>query len=358
LPTLEPGDLSPSALTDARRYRALSAAIRRVRGVPFHVRIEGENPLVLDVDDVTLEGATTSFQAHLRVAPADFARTYNAAQIATAPALAIGANSPTFLGHRLWDETRIALFRQSVDDRVEATSDWRPSRVSFGHGWVREGIAELFEECVAMHAPLLPLDDGEDALGVVRAARVPRLAALRLHSGTTWRWNRPVYDEAHGGHLRIEMRALPAGPTTTDALATAAFLLGLTLGLAPHTDAIVRRLTFGQARRNFYEAAQHGPDAEILWPSEAVPSPRAVRALDLVRVLIPVARHGLLAHGVAEEEADAMLDVISARVARGTTGARWQRGALAVMPRAEMLERYLAHAATGEPVHAWPAVLP
>jgi hypothetical protein len=218
---------------------------------------------------------------------------------------------------------------------------------------VRGGAAELFEEAIAMHAPLLPVDDDEDALAAVHAGRVPRLDALRLHNGTTWRWNRPVYDALSGGHLRIEMRALPAGPTTLDALASAAFLLGLTLGLAPHADRLVHRLTFGQARRNFYEAARHGLDAQLLWPCEAVPSPRAIRARDLVASVLPVARHGLVTHGVAHDEADEMLAVIAARAAAATTGASWQRRALAVLPPAEMLERYLANAATGAPVHAW-----
>jgi hypothetical protein len=54
---------------------------------------------------------------------------------------------------------------------------------------------------------------------------VPALEELRLHQGTVWRWNRAIYDPAEGGHLRIEMRALPAGPTVIDMLANAAFLL-------------------------------------------------------------------------------------------------------------------------------------
>jgi hypothetical protein len=48
-----------------------------------------------------------------------------------------------------------------------------------------------------------------------------------------WRWNRPVYDATAGGHLRLELRALPAGPTITDMLANAAFLLGVILAVTP-----------------------------------------------------------------------------------------------------------------------------
>jgi hypothetical protein len=84
-------------------------------------------------DDVGLEGANTSFQVHLRVDPDRFADHVNAAQLATGPVLAVAGNSPTFLGHRLWQETRVALFKQAVDDRDAAgRSSRRVSRVALG----------------------------------------------------------------------------------------------------------------------------------------------------------------------------------------------------------------------------------
>jgi gamma-glutamyl:cysteine ligase YbdK (ATP-grasp superfamily) len=364
LPTLRAEDLSSSALTSTPRFRALSTGLRRLRQAPFQVAIDGDDTLDFTCDDVTLEGATTSWQVHLRVPPADFARTYNACQIATAPVLAAAVNSPTFLGRRLWDETRIALFRQAVDDRPDAApDDWRPSRVSFGHGWVRESALELFGENVAMHAPLVASVGHEDPGAVVAAGGIPVLRELRLHNGTVWRWNRAVYDPGSGGHLRIEMRALPAGPTVVDMLANAAFLLGLTHALAGDADRIVTGLTFGQARRNFYAAARDGLDAELLWPSDP-PSPRTVPARRLIASLLPMAHAGLVAQGVLTDEADRLLDVVAGRVESGQTGAAWQRRALARLDArhardvalAAMLERYLGHAATDVPVHAWPAM--
>ena len=210
LPTLTEADLQASAMTDLKRYHALSAAMRRLRHAPFKVVIDGEDPLTVSCDDVTMEGANTSFQLHLRVAPDEFARTYNAAQIAIAPVLAAAGNSPIFLGHRLWEETRVALFRQAADERAEGFG-WRPAHVSFGHGWVREGALELFAESVALHAPFLPVVGPEDPLACVRDNGVPALDELRLHQGTVWHWNRAIYDPHGGGHLRVEMRALPAG---------------------------------------------------------------------------------------------------------------------------------------------------
>jgi hypothetical protein len=150
-----------------------------------------------------------------------------------------------------------------------------------------------------------------------------------------WRRNRAVHDPAGGGHLRIELRALPSGPTVTDMLANAAFLPGLTLALAGVAGTLVRRFAFRQAHHNFYRAAQLGLGAEPAWPVGA---------------------------GVLAEEADELLAVIEARAACGQTGAAWQGQALAALePKldrsralAAMLERYLELQRAGDPVHTWP----
>lgn len=363
LPTLRIEDLQRGAMTDLARYRALSAGIRRLRQAPFRVRIIGEDALEVSCDDVTFEGANTSLQLHLRVSPRDFARTHAAAQIATAPALAVAGNAPLFLGHRLWEETRIALFKQAVDERGDGAEGWRaPARVSFGHGWCRAGAYELFAESVALHAPLLPVVGPEDPLAALRAGGTPRLDELRLHHGTVWRWNRAVYDPAEGGHLRIELRALPAGPTVADMAANAAFLLGLTLGLAPHADWMLPALPFEHAHRNFYRAAQHGLAAELLWPAREAPSPRPTTVHALLPDLLATAREGLVAAGVEPAEADEHLGVVEARAAAGRTGARWQRRAFAAHARgrtkdaalAAVVEEYLGHAESETPVHRWP----
>lgn len=366
LPTLDEADLQSSALTDGRRYRALSAGVRRIRPEPFAVRIEGDEVVDVAADDVTFEGANASFQVHLRVAPDRFADTYNAAQIATAPALAISGNSPFFLGKRLWRETRVALFRQSVDDRspsdrIHDSEDWRPARVSFGHGWVRQGARELFDESVALHQPLLPEVGAEDPEAVLAAGGVPRLDELRLHHGTVWRWNRAIYDHGAGGHLRIEMRALPAGPTVQDMVASAAFLLGATLGLAPDAEELLTHLTFGQARRNFYAAARFGLDAQLLWPTRAGVSPELVPARELIERLLPIAHRGLVDNGVEEAEAATWLSIVAERTAAGLTGADWQRRMYdALLPRMTwqraamvLLDRYIELSESEQPVHTW-----
>lgn len=360
LPTLAPADLQSSAMTDLPRFRALSAGIRRLRRSPFHVRIDGEDPLDIRPDDVTYEGANTSLQIHLRVNPADFSALYNAIQMATAPALAVSVNSPTFLGHRLWDETRIALFAQAVDDRPAASRRHAAvPRVSFGEDWLERGALELFEHSVALHAPLLPVLSAEDPLAVTRAGGVPMLGELRLHHGTVWRWNRAVYDPAEGGHLRIEMRALPSGPTVADMMASATFLVGLALELSRDPDAVTS-FPFAAAHDNFCRAARHGLSAELSWPIEGRVT--ALRASDLVLRLLPIARRGLAHAGIDAGECERLLQIIEARAETRRTGAEWQRRRLAILETAcarpealaRMLSEYLDHSERGAPVHSWP----
>ena len=332
LPTLQQSDLGPEALTDLPRYSALNNRLRQVRHGPVQIRIAGIDSLELVSDDVSVEGANTSFQVHLRVNPAEFTRTYNAAQLAIAPVLAAAGNSPTFLGHRLWEETRIALCKQSIDDRDTRGPRRRLARMAFGTGWLRDGPLELFAESVRLHEPLLPvLGAGNQQDGGDRR-QGPPLHELRLHQGTVWRWNRAIYDPAAGGHLRIEMRGLPAGPTVIDMMANAAFLLGLSLWLAEQDPRWTYDLSFERAEHNFYRAAQHGLAAQLTWPVSRG-GPRTVRASELVAELLSSARAGLLRADVAPSEADRLLDVIAGRVATGQTGAVWQRTALAAAER-------------------------
>jgi hypothetical protein len=362
LPTLRRSDLDPGVITDVPRYRALNAGLRHLRPDSFQIRIAGVDPLQLASEDVAVEGANSSFQVHLRVNPAEFMRTYNAVQLATAPVLAVAGNSPTFLGHQLWEETRIALFKQSVDDRDGRGPRRRLARAAFGTGWLRGGPVTLFGESVRLHQPLLPVLGDADPREGVGGACAPPLDELRLHQGTVWRWNRAIYDPASGGHLRIEMRALPSGPTVIDMIANAAFLIGLSLWLAEQDPRWTYQLSFERAEDNFYRAAQYGLAAVLSWPFRDNRHMPTVTAGQLVPELLPPARDGLVRAGVAAAQADRLLGVISARVATGQTGAVWQRRTLAAAGQrlarepavAAMFERYLQCAITEQPVHTWP----
>jgi gamma-glutamyl:cysteine ligase YbdK (ATP-grasp superfamily) len=362
LPTLRVSHLSEGVLSDAPRYRALSRTLREMRGEPFAVHIKGRESLTAHCDDVALEGVNASFQVHLRVTPGDFAHAFNAAQLTSAPLLAAAGNSPFFDGKSLWDETRIALFQQSVDTRLDAKERKRmPSRVAFGYGWVRDAC-EPFAENVALHPALLPVCSDEDASAVLRAGGVPQLGELRLHHGTVWNWNRAIFDPAQGGHLRIEHRLLPSGPTLLDMVANAALALGLTLALAAHMPAVEPAFPFAYAEQNLTLAAKHGLDAELLWPSSRAPSPRTRRAGELLLELLPRAEAALVQAGVELDEASALLAIIRERVTTGRTGAVVQRALTRHFEARHgrdralvlMLEHYLEHSWSDVPVHRWP----
>lgn len=361
LQTLRLEQLQSDAMTDLARYRALSAGIRRIRQEDFHIRIEGEEPLSADCNSVSIEGANTSFQIHLRVNPEDFARYYNAAQLSTPMALAVSANSPFLLEHSLWDETRIALFKQSVDTRGASSREWRrAARVPFGHGWVREGAFELFAEACHLYPIIIPLCGDESPVELVRNGDIPELLELRLQQGTIWNWNRPVYDSTASGHLRIELRALPSGPTPIDLMANAAFLVGLTVGLSKQMSALLPAFPFRYAEYNFYRAAQRSLDANLLWPTLDETSPREIGARDLCREMLPLADEGLGELGVDDDERRVLLNLIRDRLNSGTTPAAWQRRALkrfGRMPRskalAKLVDEYYENATSGQPVTEW-----
>jgi gamma-glutamylcysteine synthetase len=350
-PTLTVDKLREPVLTDAPRYRSMSRALRERRGGPFSVHISGREELQTQCDDLALEGANASLQVHLLVPPNDFASVYNAAAIAAGPLLAVTGNSPYFDGKQLWEETRIALFKQATDVRADEQVRMRmPARVSLGHGFIQDPL-RVFEENIAMFEPLLPVVS--DGAAPRDPSRGPALPELRLHQGTVWNWNRAVYD--------LEHRAVASGPTRIDMLANAAFTLGLSLGIAPLVAAWLPAFPFAYAERNLYRAAKHGLEAELAWPAPIAPSPRIRDARELVLELLPLAEAALVNHGVAAEEAAQLLGVIRERALTGKTGASAQRRLLAryerTMPRAaalaRMVEDYLELSGSEAPVHTW-----
>ncbi|QFU02880.1 Carboxylate-amine ligase YbdK [Halomonas sp. THAF5a] len=364
LPTLRRTDLGEHAMSDLPRYRALEQGLKRMRGAPFDVEIRGEESVRVSSDHVVLEGANTSFQLHLRVPPERFAATYNTAQIVTPLVLALSANSPLFLQRRLWDETRIALFKQAVDCRMRGADRWQqPARVTFGQGWVREGAVELFAEAVALYPPLLPLMSDHPPEASPPGSTAPGLAELRLHMGTLWPWNRAVYDPEDGGHLRVEMRALPSGPTPVDMVANAALLLGLVAALRDDITEWLSAMPFRYAEYNFYRAAQSGLDARLMWPHRRHHRLEETPVMTLLEWLLPEVSRGLRALGVADADSRPYLAVIAERLQARTSPARWQRQRLAQLEAQglsrgpachRLLDAYREAAATNRPVARWP----
>ncbi|MEM7483150.1 MAG: CBS domain-containing protein [Acidobacteriota bacterium] len=348
LPSLRIEDLGLHNMTPKPRYRQLNDALVKLRGEAFSVFIRGKDLLELKPDNVMFESANTSLQLHLQSDIDNLPALYNLAQLVSAPMVAAAANSPVVFGQRLWHETRVALFERSVDARSEAERmRGKHPRVTFGSDWLQDPV-ELFRDSVARF-PIVLVDDVEPP-----GEGPPTLAALNLHGGTVWRWNRVCYGVAEGvAHVRIENRVLPAGPTVLDEMANAALFYGLMHAMAPDAHSIPERLPFDKAHGNFVRAARDGLGAEFAWFDE-----RRVRARDLLlEELIPLASQGLADLSVPREDIDRYLGTLEERVQADRNGARWlheaySRPSVPTLAICRVLHR---HQESGEPVHRWPA---
>ena len=359
LPTLEKADLTLANMTPKPRYFALNEAMTRLRGGAYLFYLKGQDELKLSHDSVMLEAANTSFQVHFQVGPEEFAPLYNIAQAVAAPVLAAATNSPLLFGKRLWRETRIALFQQSVDTRAPTSHIREQSpRVRFGRAWVDQSVMEIFQEDVSRFRVLLAADVEEDPFQVLRAGGVPTLQALRLFNGTIYRWNRPCYGISEGRpHLRIENRVLPAGPSLVDEVANAALWLGLMSGLYDQHKDIRHAITFDHVKENFVACARLGLGAHIWWIGHKDVPAREL----LLSELIPLARHGLELGKLDGGDIDRFLGVVEERVRSGRSGSQWLLDSYAATrdqgTRAERLASLVAVTVAqqreGRPVHTW-----
>lgn len=360
LPTLRPEHLTREALSANPRYALINEQIFQARGEDLHISIDGVERLSTYADTIAPEAACTSVQFHLQVSPQQYPAAWNAAQAIAGVQVALGANSPFLFGKELWRETRIALFEQATDTRPEElkAQGVRP-RVWFGERWITS-VLDLFAENGRYFPGLMPITEDTDPMAELAAGRVPQLDELRLHNGTIWRWNRPVYDVAGGvPHVRVENRVLPAGPTAIDMVANALFFYGLLRVLVEAERPLWSSMSFEAVEENFTTAARHGMDGPLYWPGSGWIRPDEL----VLRKLLPQAAEGLTRWGVAGEVIDRYLSVIERRCATRRTGAAWQLDAVAALeakgadrPAAlrRMLSHYLERSAANAPVHAWP----
>lgn len=324
LPTLRKYHLSMDNLTPMKRYKALMDAIKQqLLGKDFELRLVGIDELNVKHDSPLLEACNTSFQVHLQVGPKEFVKMYNIAQALTAPVMAIAANSPIVFGKRLWHESRIALFQQSIDTRASHQHmRERSPRVSFGNSWLEDSVLDIYREDISRFRVLIAGDVSEDSLAMIKNGEVPKLRSLQVHNGTVYRWNRPCYGISDNGkpHLRIENRVIASGPTVDDEMANATFWLGAMVGMADHVDDIRKKMTyFADARDNFGKAAKFGLDSKFTWFNN-----KKIASRDLIlEELLPIARAGLKARKVNTKDIDKYLGIIEERTKRHATGARW-----------------------------------
>lgn len=363
LPTLRKFDLDMKNLTPKARYFALMQSIKEhsLRGDDFfELRLDGIDELHIRHDSPLLEACNTSFQVHLQVAPKDFVKMYNIAQMLAAPMISIAANSPMVFGRRLWHETRIALFQQSLDTRTSHEHlRERSPRVSFGKDWLHKSILEIYKEDIARFRVLLGDEIEDDSLELIAKGKVPKLRALQIHNSTVYRWNRPCYGISDNGkpHLRIENRVLPAGPSVVDATANAAFWLGMMIGFADKYEDVRQHISFEDIRDNFDKSAKFGFDTKYTWFNDQKLSPRDL----ILEYLLPIAKEGLIARKIDTGDINKYLGIIEERAKLHMTGARWQLRAFTKLRKQVTVDEAVSTMTSAiiknqweqKPVHTW-----
>lgn len=343
LPTVRKTDLDSAFMSHMVRYQSLNDRVMALRdGQPLALEIDGEPGLSMTHPDVMLEAAATSFQIHLQCRPGSAVRDFNASLAASAPIVGATANSPFLFGQALWDETRIPLFEQAVDLGPRC-----PARVWFGSDYVHESLFEVFLENQKEHLILIP---------AVRDDPPHKFSHVRFQNGTLWRWNRPLLGFDYDGqvHLRIENRVVPAGPTIEDSIANSALYFGLVRGLGEQSTPIDESLPFEVAHENFYTAARYGLHARLRWPTGNGLVEVPLRTL-MMETLLPLARRGLEAQEIPQDEIDRYIGVIEARVDNGQNGASWQRRWAVQHGQNlhDLVTAYRNRQDTGAPVHTW-----
>lgn len=357
LPTISKTHLAFNYITPYPRYYALNEMLMSLRRSNFQLHLQGVDELSISHDSVLFEACNTSFQLHLQIDPEDFISSFNWSQAIAGPVLSICCNSPLLLGRELWNETRIALFRQSIDTRhiTEALKDQEP-RVAFGSNWATGTAASIYKENISKYKIILSSEMDENSLELLEQGKIPKLKALNLHSGTIYPWNRACYGVGNGKpHLRIENRYIPAGPSVLDELANFALWVGIMRGRPKHYDDMAKIMDFREAKSNFVKAARNGKDAVMCWEGKKYSAKKLLK-----KVFLPIAYDGLRKEGVDENDIKRLLGIIEMRL-KGHSGATWMisnyRNLIKCVKKDKALRiitkyTYL-NQAKGTPIHQW-----
>jgi CBS domain-containing protein len=319
LPTITKTHLSLDYITPNPRYYALNEMLMGLRRSNFQLHLQGVDELSIAHDSVLFEACNTSFQLHLQIDPDDFISSFNWAQAISGPVMSVCCNSPLLMGRELWEETRIALFRQSIDTRniSEALKDQSP-RVAFGNNWARGTAVDIYKENISKYKIILSRELEENSLDMMAKGKIPKLKALNLHSGTIYPWNRACYGVGNGKpHLRIENRYIPSGPSVLDEMANFAFWVGVMRGRPKKFDDMASVMDFREAKSNFIKAARSGRNAVMCWEGKQYSAKKLIK-----KVFLPMAYQGLKLEGIDEEDIKRLLNVIEKRL-KGNTGSSW-----------------------------------
>lgn len=360
LPTINKSHLSLDYLTPKPRYYALNEGLMNLRKKDFYLHILGVDELNITHGSVLFEACNTSFQMHLQIDPDDFISSFNWAQAISGPLLSVCSNSPLLLGRELWNETRIALFRQSVDTRnISLALKDEPPRVAFGSDWASGSPASIYKDNISQHRVILSREITQNSLEMVQRGKIPKLQALNLHSGTIYPWNRACYGVGNGKpHLRIENRYIPSGPSALDEMANLAFWVGLMIGRPKKYNHIAKVMDFQDAKSNFIKAARTGKNSILIWDQKEY----TVREL-IQNVMLPIAHTGLTRAGVSKADIKRLLGIIEQRL-RGNTGAQWMVANYRNLRKTETIDNSLRlltkamnkNQKTSKSVSEWPLI--
>ena len=316
LPTVQESDLVIENMSPHKRYLALNNKVIEKRGGnSIHLQIQGKEKYSSSFPDVMTESAATSMQIHIGTTQETAKAKYNASVIASSIFAGTCANSPYLFGKELWDESRVAVFEQSVDvDGFTNRFGENIKRVSLGNGYVQNCISEIFQENLDKFDILIP-EINNEPLGEYKH--------ISFHNGTIWRWVRPIISKCKSGktHLRLEQRVPSAGPSNIDMVANMAFIIGLTEYLAKIND-LEFLIPFYTAKYNFYNACKTGLNTNIIWfNGQHIP----LKVLVLDHLISPVT-DTLFKMGMDKDEVNYyIVEVFAKRIKMDLNGSNWQK---------------------------------
>ncbi|MFK7775275.1 MAG: CBS domain-containing protein [Saprospiraceae bacterium] len=358
LPTLKYRHLKFENMTPIQRYQTLSKKLSELRGANFEIHMQGVDEVILSLGSVLFEACNTSFQLHLQMRPEEFVNQHNWSQMISGPVLSACVNSPMLFGNELWAESRIALFKQSLDTRSsEKFLRKKLPRVYFGEKWLQESAAELWKNDVMRFPLIVTSDDFQDAKALLQNGEIPNLRAIRLHNGTTYTWNRLCYGFSKTKpHLRIECRYIPSGPTGIDEIANFAFWTGLMKSEPEGGVEFWKNQDFKVAKENFIKAARTGLNSVFEWYGKNYSAKEL-----LLYKLIPQAEEGLKKSNVAPEDIEKYLGVFEKRVEAEVTGSSWtvknfrklSKHFGETIAEKELVKQMLEYQEENIPLHEW-----
>jgi gamma-glutamyl:cysteine ligase YbdK (ATP-grasp superfamily) len=339
LPNLRPEHFDREQYqSQMKRYSLFSKRVYEMRQESLRILFHGEDEVALQRNDVMSEALCTSLQIHFQVPFSQSVEYYHAALIASVIMVGVSANSSLVLGKRAWHESRIPIFEQSVDSRDEIRRKYGDiKRVHFAQNYIGSW-QELFNQ--NQHFRVILPD--------VMDYPTEKLYHFNMHNGTIWRWIRPIIGRDSEGKwtLRLELRALPAGPTLHDTQANLWFMIGLIEGLV-HLNIDLMALPFESLRDDFYRIAKYGKDAYFHDPKTL-----QKRALSewIEQEGIPLARQGLGLLGI--KDCQEYIDTIQGRLKQN--GATWQLAHYEKHQNiSKLMEDYMHHFNQNTPVHRW-----